>query len=158
MPVLVYVEDIDGRFQKSAFETVSYAREVARQAGTSLTAVTVGNVPDSALEELGQYGASRILNIHSEKLRAHSSQTYASVLAQAARAEDAGLIILSSSFSGKGLAPRLAIRLGAALIPDVTGLPEISGQRLSVKRNAFSGKAFATVASEADVKILTLSP
>lgn len=158
MAVIVYAENIDGQFKKSAFEAVSYAREIAGQAGTSLTAVSVGNVSDSSLEELGRYGASRVLNIRHEKLETFDSQAYASAIAGAAKAEEASVIILSSSFSGKGLAPRIAVKLKAALIPDVTVVPEISGQTLTVKRNVFSGKAFAEVESDAAIKILTLAP
>lgn len=158
MAVIVYAENIDGQFKKSAFEAVSYAREIAGQAGTSLTAVSVGNVSDSSLEELGRYGASRVLNIRHEKLETFDSQAYASAIAGAAKAEEVSVIILSSSFSGKGLAPRIAVKLKAALIPDVTVVPEISGQTLTVKRNVFSGKAFAEVESDAAIKILTLAP
>lgn len=158
MAVLVYIEHIEGQFKKPAFETLSYAREIADLAETSLTVIAIGNIPDTVFEEAGRYGASKVLKAAGENLATYDSQAYASVIAAAATAENAGIVILPGSFSAKALAPRLAVKLNAALVNDVTGLPEINGQQLTVKRNAFSGKAFATVKTEANVSILTLAP
>lgn len=158
MPVLAYIENIGGEFNKSAFEVISYAKEVARQSETSLTVISIGKVSATGLEAPGNYGADKILKADSQGLNTFDSGVYASVIAQAAAAEKADILILPGSFSGKGIAPRLAVKLNAALITDVTGLPEISGDRLTVKRNSFSGKAFATVKTETQTSILTLSP
>ncbi|QEC53346.1 electron transfer flavoprotein alpha subunit apoprotein [Anseongella ginsenosidimutans] len=158
MAVLAYIEHIDGQFQKSSFEIISYAKEIALLTGTSLTVVSIGGVRDDSLQTLGKYGASKILRATGETLNAFDSAAYAAVIANAAAAEDVRILILPGSFSGKGIAPRLAVKLNAALIPDVTELPAIKETQLTVKRNAFSGKAFATVTTGADKIILTLSP
>ena len=46
MSVLVYIENWDGALKKSTFEAVSYAKEVANNAGSELIAVSLGNVSD----------------------------------------------------------------------------------------------------------------
>jgi electron transfer flavoprotein alpha subunit len=44
MNVLVYIENITGKFKKSTYEVVSYAAAIAKQTGGTLTAVSIGNV------------------------------------------------------------------------------------------------------------------
>jgi len=157
MSVLVYVEQVDGKFKKSVFEAVSYAKAVADQQNTSLTAISIGNVAESELKALGQYGASKVLTVGSEQLQQFVNQAYASVIAEAARKESAGIVVLSNSFSGKGLAPRIAVKLKSGLADGVTSLPQ-TDNGFTVTRNAFSGKAFATVSLTSAVKVLSLSP
>ena len=143
MSVLVYIEHADGTFKKSAFEAVSYAKAIADQTGTNLTAISIGDVQEVQLQELGKYGASKVLNVSTEQLKNFINQAYASVVAEAASKENADIVVLSNSFSGKGLAPRIAVKLKAGLIDGATELPVINGGTFSVKKTAFSGKAFA---------------
>jgi electron transfer flavoprotein alpha subunit len=44
MSVLVYTENAGGKFKKSIFEAVSYARAIADQNNTTLTAISIGDV------------------------------------------------------------------------------------------------------------------
>ncbi len=68
MSVLVYTENWDGKFKKLSFELVSYAAGVAKMTGTSVTAVSIGNVEEAELKKLGNYGATRIINVSNEQL------------------------------------------------------------------------------------------
>ncbi|MBY0244461.1 MAG: electron transfer flavoprotein subunit alpha/FixB family protein [Sphingobacteriaceae bacterium] len=158
MSVLVYVEQVDGKFKKSVFETVSYAKAIATQIGTSLTAISIGNVNETELKELGKYGAEKVLNVGTEELKNFVNQAYASVISEAAAKESANIVVLSNSFTGKGLSPRIAVKLGAGLIDGATSLPTINGNFLSAKKSAFSGKAFATVEIHSENKVIALSP
>ena len=69
MPVLIYTENVDGKFKKSTFEAVSYARAIADQTNTSLTAISIGEVSADQLASLGKYGADKVLNVSGEKLK-----------------------------------------------------------------------------------------
>jgi electron transfer flavoprotein alpha subunit len=158
MSVLVYVEHADGKFKKSAYEAVSYAKAIAQQKGTNLTAISIGNVEEAQLKELGSYGASKVLNVTSDQLKNFINQAYASVISAAVRAESADVVVLSNSFSGKGLAPRLAVKLKAGLVDGATELPVIEGDKFSVKKTAFSGKAFAVTELTSAIKIIALNP
>src|SRR5690554_3977020 len=134
MSVLVYVENTAGEFKKSVFEVVSYAKSTADLLNTDLVAISIGSVNTSTLNNLGKYGASKILNVGSDDLKSFVNHSYAAVVASAAQAENANVIILSNSFSGKGLAPRVAAKLEAAFAPGAVALPEINGNDLTVKR------------------------
>jgi electron transfer flavoprotein alpha subunit len=158
MSVLVYIEHADGIFKKSAFEAVSYAKAVADQTGTNLTALSIGDVEEAQLQELGKYGTSKVLNVSTEQLKNFINQAYASVVAEAATKENADIVVLSNSFSGKGLAPRVAVKLKAGLIDGATELPVTNGATFSVKKTAFSGKAFAVTELSSAIKIIALNP
>lgn len=158
MSVLVYVENAEGKFKKSTFEAVSYAKEIADQLNTNLVALSIGNVADSFLADLGKYGASKVLFVSDDKLKSFVNQAYASIIASAAKTEDAKVVVLSASFSGKGLAPRVAVKLEAGLVDGAVELPELSGGKFNVKKNAFSGKAFAHVELTSERKIISLVP
>ena len=158
MSVLVYVEQVDGKFKKSVFEAVSYAKAIADQNNTHLTAISIGNIPESELKELGKYGASKVLNVSSDQLNNFVNQAYASVIAEAAGKESANIVVLSNSFSGKGLAPRIAVKLKAGLIDGAVELPKIDGASFSVKKTAFSGKAFAVTELTSENKVIALNP
>ena len=158
MPVLVYAENADGKFKKSTFEVVSYARAIADQNNTSLIAIAVGNIGTDELVSLGKYGAEKVLYASNEKLKNFINQAYASIIAEAAKKTGADIIVLSNSFSGRGLAPRLAVKLEAGLADGAVALPDQSGGKFRVKKTAFSGKAFATVELTSACKVISLTP
>jgi electron transfer flavoprotein alpha subunit len=158
MSVLVYVEQVEGKFKKSVFEAVSYAKAIADQQGENLTAISIGNVDDGELKALGTYGASKVLTVTNDQLKNFVNQAYASIIAEAAGKEGAKVIVLSNSFSGKGLAPRVAVKLKAGLVDGAVEIPKTDGGKFLVKKTAFSGKAFAVTELTSDVKIIALNP
>ena len=61
MSVLVYTESENGKFKKTALEVASYAKAVADQLGTTVTAVSI-NANDTS--ELGNYGVDKVLKVY----------------------------------------------------------------------------------------------
>ncbi|HLT41436.1 MAG TPA: electron transfer flavoprotein subunit alpha/FixB family protein [Sphingobacteriaceae bacterium] len=158
MSVLVYIENTEGSFKKSVFEVISYAKATAALLNTSLTAISIGNVDSSELESIGEYGVSKVLTVDNEQLKTFNNQAYASIITQAVQKEGADVIVFSNSFSGKGLAPRVAAKLEAAYAGNVISLPEVKNNGLTVKRNVFSGKAFAYTELTAVKKVIAINP
>ncbi|OOQ62060.1 electron transfer flavoprotein subunit alpha/FixB family protein [Mucilaginibacter pedocola] len=158
MPVLVYAENAGGKFKKSTFEAVSYAKAIADATNTGLTAISIGDVAAADLAALGNYGAEKVLNVANDKLKNFVNQAYASVIAEAAKAEGADIVVLSNSFSGRGLAPRIGVKLQAGVADGAVALPSIEGGKFTVKKTAFSGKAFATVELTSAIKVVSLTP
>lgn len=158
MSVLVYIENTAGELKKSAFEAVSYAKDIADKLNTELVALSIGKVSNDALQALGNYGATKILNADTDKLSSFVNQAYASIIAAAAKQEGASALVISNTFSGKALAPRVAAKLEAGLASGVIELPTIEGDIWEVKRTAFSNKAISTVQLQAAIKIFTVNP
>ncbi len=153
MSVLVYTESEEGKFKKIALEAVSYAKGIADLLGTSVTAVTING---DDVSELGNYGASKVLKVSNDKLNNFNAQAYADAISQAAKNENAQVVVISSSANSKYLAPLLAINLEAGYVPNVTGLPT-STSPFKVTSNVFSNKAFAETEFTTNVKLIGLA-
>ncbi len=153
MSVLVYIESEEGKFKKASFEVASYAKEVAGMMGTSVTAVTF-NAED--VSELGTYGVDKVLKINNEKLKNFNAEAYSDAIKQAAEKEGSKVVVLSQSANSKYLAPLLAVQLEAGYASNVVGIPE-STDPFTVKRTAFTNKAFSFTKIDTDVKVLGLS-
>ena len=153
MSVLVYTETENGKFKKNAFEVASYAHTIAQQLGTSVTAISF-NADDNS--SLGTYGVSKVLNVANSDLKTFNAKAYATAVAEAATAEDAKVIIVSSSTDTKFMAPLVAGNLKAGYVPNVVGAPE-STSPFTVKRTAFSNKGFAHTQLNTDIKIIGVS-
>ncbi|WP_347922885.1 electron transfer flavoprotein subunit alpha/FixB family protein [Pontimicrobium sp. SW4] len=151
MSVLVYTESEQGKFKKVALEVASYAKAVASQMGTTVTAVTF-NVSDAS--ELGNYGVDKVLNI--TNTNEFNAKIYADALKQAAEKEDAKVVIVSSSADAKYLAPLLAVGLNAGYVSNVIEAPT-STSPFTVKRTAFTNKAFSLTEINTEVKIVGVS-
>ncbi|MFU8843802.1 MAG: electron transfer flavoprotein subunit alpha/FixB family protein [Bacteroidales bacterium] len=156
MSVLVFTENWDGKFKKLSFELVSFAHGIAKMAGTSVTALSIGEVNDEELTRLGNYGATKILKAADPRLVNLVNSAYSSVIAQAAQKEGAQIVVIANNFTGKALAPRVSVKLKAGLVAGVTALPSTLDPFVITKK-AFTGKAFAHVKVNSPVKILTLA-
>lgn len=153
MSVLVYIESENGKFKKVSYEAASYAKGVADQLGTSVTAISI-NADDNA--SLGAYGVSKVLNVASDKLAKFNAEAYADAIAQAAKNEDAKVVIIGQTANDKYIAPILAVDLDAGYASNVVELPT-STEPFQVKRTAFTNKAFNLTNISTDVKLIGVS-
>ena len=153
MSVLVYTESEQGKFKKTAFEVASYAKAVAEQLGTTVTAVTF-NADETS--ELGNFGVDKVLKVNSSELEKFNAKSYANVLKQAAEQEESKVVILSSSADSKYLAPLLAVGLEAGYASNVVEAPSNTSP-FTVKRTAFTNKAFNLTSIDSDIKLIGVS-
>ncbi|MDG2073166.1 MAG: electron transfer flavoprotein subunit alpha/FixB family protein [Polaribacter sp.] len=153
MSVLVFADSSEGKFKKSAFEVVSYGKKIAEQLGFNVVAVTI-NVADAS--ELYTYGAEKVVSVSNDQITTFNAKAYASVLKQIASKENASAVIIDSSIDGLYLAPMVAVNLEAGYASNVVELPS-STSPFTVKRKAFSNKAFSNTIISTDVKIIGLA-
>ena len=152
MSILIYAESAEGKFKKTAFELASYAKKIAGETGSTVTAVTV---IAADVSPLGKYGVDKVLNVKNDKLNSFNAKAYADVIKQAAQKEGAKIVILSSTTDSLYLAPLVAVGLEAGYVSNVVALPE-SISPFRVKRNAFSNKAFNVTEINTDIKVLAI--
>ncbi len=153
MSVLVFADNSEGKFKKSAFEVTSYGKKVAELAQTNLVVLTI-NAND--VSELANYGADKILKINNDKLTGFNAKAYANVIIQAANKENSNIVIVDSSTNGLFLAPIVAVGLEAGYASNVMALPS-STDPLSVKRKAFSSNAFNITEISTPNKLIALA-
>jgi electron transfer flavoprotein alpha subunit len=156
MSVLVYAEVNKGRVKKASLECINYAAKIAELTGSTVTAIA-NNADAGQLEEIGKAGASKILSVKNDKLNSDSMLISAAV-EQAAKAENAKIIVFAFDMVGKAVAPRLSARLKAGLVAGAVDYPVVNGNALEVKKTVFSGKATALYSINSDVKVISLLP
>jgi electron transfer flavoprotein alpha subunit len=156
MSVLIFIDSAEGHVKKSSFEALTYGAHLAKQLGTSAEGVLLGTVADD-VAGLGKYGVSKIHHVANDTLNHVDAQVYAKAIADVATAAGATVIVLSHNVTGKAVSPRLSARLKAGLVAGAVGLPD-TGNGFVAKKGVFSGKAFAHIAVNTPVKILSISP
>jgi electron transfer flavoprotein alpha subunit len=156
MSVLIFVDHTDeGHIKKASHEAISYGAKIAGQMGDVAEAVVLGKVSED-LAALGQHGAKKVHHVQNDNLNSFDSQVQAKVIAQVAEQTGAKVIVFSNNSSGKALAPRVAVRLKAGLVAGATALPDTSN-KFTIRKNVFSGKAFANVSINSDIKVISLN-
>lgn len=155
MSVLIYTENWDGKFKKLSHELVSYGKAIAENLNTSAVVISIGEVAENTLKDLGNYGADKIVNVNDERLKGLSNQPYAKIISQVAEKEDASVIIFANNFTGKAVAPRVSVQLKAGLAAGVVELPS-SYDPFIIKRKVFTNKAFANVKINSEKKVISL--
>ena len=153
MSVLIFAESNNGKLNKASLEVASYAKEIADQMGTTVTALAI-NTNDT--DALGKYGVSKVLNVSNDNLKNFNAKAYAEAISQAAEAENASLIVMSSTTDGKYLSPLVAASRNAGYASNVVALPE-STAPFKVKRTAFSNKAFNITEITSENKVIALA-
>lgn len=152
--VLVFAEHTKGVFKKAAFEAVTYGAKTAQALGTECVALALGEADN--LGQLGIYGASKVYQIKSDHLQQFDSQTYTTAIAKAAEHLGASVVVLNHSSTGKSIVGRLAVNMKAGSVAGANALPKVEGDKFTVEKAVFSGKAIATYEISADHKVISV--
>ncbi|MBT7276866.1 MAG: electron transfer flavoprotein subunit alpha/FixB family protein, partial [Woeseiaceae bacterium] len=136
-------------------EAVSYAAQLANKIGTDAIAITIAHQGDA--NELGNYGANKILTITDETLNSFNNQSYANAIVAASNHVNAETVVISNTNNGKAIAPIIAAKREAALITNAIELPS-SLSPFTIKRKAFSSKAYALFSSDSNQKVISITP
>jgi electron transfer flavoprotein alpha subunit len=156
MSVLVFIDQADGAIRKNSFEALCYGAKIAEMTGQEATGIVLGTVKDE-LSTLGKYGVKKIYQVSSPALNHLDAQVYTKVIGDAVQQTGATVVVFSNNLTGKSVAARLAARLKAGLVSGAIGLPDTTNGFI-VKKNVFSGKAYAFVSVNTPVKIIALNP
>lgn len=153
--VLIFTEIADGAIKKSSLEAVYYGSKVAEMMGTSAVALAIGKADAAELAKAGNFGASKVLHAADSRLETANNMAYATVLIEAVKNTGAKVIVTAKSSLADAVTARAAGSLKAAVVGNVTDLPSLDGG-FKVKRSIFTGKAFAEVTVNSDVKVLAI--
>ncbi len=156
MSVIVYTENWNGKFKKLTFELVSYARKLAEMLDTEPIAVSIGNVGEEELKKLSTYGIKKIVSVADEKLESFDNRIYTRIIADVVSKYSGRLVVMSNNNIGKSIAPRLSVRMKAAICSGVHQLPE-SLEPFIIQKRVFSGNAVSRMELKTELKIITLA-
>ncbi len=150
MSVIVFCEYEQG-FKKMVLETITYGRKMATSLGVDLVAVV--NDPGFDQETLKKYGVTKAITYDSVPVG--DSQANSRVLSEIVRDKGGRIVVMPFNSTGKSIAGQLAVRVSAAVVTSVSGLP-LSYDPLLVPVTVFSGKATADIQVNSDKAVLAL--
>ncbi|WCK53714.1 electron transfer flavoprotein subunit alpha/FixB family protein [Aneurinibacillus sp. Ricciae_BoGa-3] len=153
--VLVIAETRDGNLRNVSFEALAAASRVAD--GGEVSAVILGSDAGNYVDQLGQYGASKVYVVSNNALSSYTTDAYFQALRQAIETVQPDAIFMPHTAIGKDVAPRLAARLNLGLVSDVVDL-ELNGDDIVFTRPIYAGKAFEKKKVSEGIPFATIRP
>ncbi len=136
--LLVLIDHGDGEPRKVSLQMLSEATKIASETGDTVAAVWLGAGAESAAERLGAHGATKLYHWDSEDAFGYVTLPQVEALQSIIEGGDVSGLFFSSGNHTKDVASRLAIRVGAGVITDVTDLAVEDGS-LAGTKEVFGG-------------------
>jgi electron transfer flavoprotein alpha subunit len=155
--VLAVAEQRDGALRKVSSEVVTGARRLADALAARVDALVVAASPVQGADQLGGFGADKVITLTNPAFGRYAPEGYARVIADRARAGGYRAVLFAASAGGRDLAPRVAARLGVALAQDITDLA-FEGGAVTVIHPVYAGKALLKLKLTATPAVVSLRP
>jgi electron transfer flavoprotein alpha subunit len=155
MPVIIFTEHSEDIIKKSSLEAISYGVAIAAKLNTEAISLVVGQT-NMNLASLGEYGIKKVIHADDSTINTSDNQSLATIITNTAEKFHADIIIFSNTISAKGIAPRVSVKMKAGMVSGAVTLPDLTNGFV-VKKNVFSGKAFADINILSNKKIITLN-
>ncbi len=144
--ILVIAEQKDGKLNRTTWEAVAAAQQLAAGAIPVKVAVFGQSVAGVAAE-LAEAAVAEVLTVEHEVLGSYTADAFVHAAAALVAAEQPQYVVLAHTYQTRDFAPMLAARLDRALVTDVVGIKEHGGQP-AFARPMFQGKLVADVVLE----------
>jgi electron transfer flavoprotein alpha subunit len=157
--VLVFAETRNGELRKVAFEAITAARQlVDASGGGEVHALLCGAAGIGAkAPQLGTYGADVVLVAESAGFATFARESIAATLAERAKSGGYRAIIVGFSSQGRDLGPRVAAKLDAPIVTDVTSIAS-SGDTMTVKHPGYANKVIMTLVVSGPQVVISVRP
>ena len=153
MSIIVYAESWEGKFRKSTFEAISYAKKISEGLQKDVKSICVGSIEEDELKKLGDYGSSSV-DVY-PNISKSDCKSVAEVINE--HSQEANFIIFSNTFNAKSIAPRVSAKLSAGLVSNViSNLEDVNNP--TFKRQSFSSKAIETVKLNTKQAVISIAP
>jgi electron transfer flavoprotein alpha subunit len=146
-PTLVFIEQRDGKVHPASLQLLTAARKIA--VDDAPVACVIGHELGQVAETVAACGASRVVLVDDPALARYRARPYARALQGVIEQVEPGVVLVATTFMGRDLAPRVAVRCGAALATDCVDIWSLDEGGLGVRRPMFCGKCFAELSMPA---------
>ena len=156
--VAIFAQQVDNKLSSIAFELIGKAHELAADLGTEVTAVVLGSGIANLADELGEYGADKVVVIDNKELETYRTEPYAQALSAYINEYKPEIMLVGATAIGRDLGPTVSARVATGLTADCTSLEigdfplvaregqEQKHNQLLMTRPAFGGNTIATIA------------
>jgi len=158
--VYVFAQQVDNELSSIAFELIGKGKELATTLGTEVTAVLLGKDVAALTDELGAYGADKVIVVDNPLLETYRTEPYAQALTAVINEFKPEIMLVGATAIGRDLGPTVSARVATGLTADCTVLEigdfplnpvpgkedEQKHNQLLMTRPAFGGNTIATIA------------
>jgi electron transfer flavoprotein alpha subunit len=150
--ILVLVDHVDGTVRKTTNELLTIAKRLGEP---SAVYIGSGETPTDALKK---FGAEKIYVVDDAEIKGYLVAPKAEALQQLVeKAGDVGAVLISSSYEGKEIAGRLAIKIGSGLITDAVDVQAGEGGPVTTQ-SVFAGNYTVQAKVTQGTPIITVKP
>jgi electron transfer flavoprotein alpha subunit len=139
--ILVVAEQRDGRLNRATLETIAAAQKLAGEA--PIKAVVLGQSVGAVAQELAT-SVSEVMVVEHATLATYTPDAFTAAVQQVVASAKPAYVLFPHTYQTRDFAPMAALRMGASLITDVTGING-TGPGASFLRPMFQGKLSAEV-------------
>jgi len=148
---LIVAEHANGKLSKSAYELATAARGLKRG---DVAALVLGSGVASVAGAAALI-ADQVLVADTAELAQYDAEVWSAAVAQIASEGEAEVVLIAGSRSGREYSPRVAVKLDAPLLEDVTSLKDEGGV-LHAEHYTFLTRVTERVEAKAPVVVVTV--
>jgi electron transfer flavoprotein alpha subunit len=152
--ILIVAEYAAGKLSRSTQEMVTCARELGREDPVLL--LVLGRDVTAIVNEAA-FLADQVLVADLPGLELYDPELWAAAVAQIAAEGDAHTVLISGSRSGREYSPRVAVKLDAPLLEDVTSLRHSKGT-VSAEHYTYLARVTEKIETQAKTVVATVKP
>ncbi|MEI2764107.1 MAG: electron transfer flavoprotein subunit alpha/FixB family protein [Dermatophilaceae bacterium] len=150
--VLVVAETTASGVRKPTLELLTVARGLGEPA-----AVVFGEPSGAVVEQLGEYGATKVYAVAAPEIEDFLSLPKAEAVVAIAQRVSPLAVLVTSGPEGKDVAARVAVRLGSGIVTDATGV-RASGATVTTTQSVLAGRWVATSEVVRGPAVVTMRP
>jgi electron transfer flavoprotein alpha subunit len=149
--VLVIAEHLHGKFPKTTLVGLTAGKTLAEKAGGKCLAIVLGSGIDGLANELATYGVD-VVAVDGAPFEHYVADAYTAAIADVVKEKGVEDVVATATAVGKDLMPRLAARLGAGMVSDISGIVDAT----TFVRPMWAGNLFATVKVEGTPRVISV--
>ena len=149
--VLVIAEHLHGKFPKTTLVGLTAGKTLAEKAGGKCLAIVLGSGIDGLAKDLATYGVD-VVAVDGAPFEHYVADAYTAAIADVVKEKSVEDVVATATAVGKDLMPRLAARLGAGMVSDISAIVDAT----TFVRPMWAGNLFATVKVEGTPRVISV--
>ncbi|MGB6977939.1 MAG: hypothetical protein WBD66_01950, partial [Candidatus Acidiferrales bacterium] len=118
MKILLITEQREAKWNKTSFETLAAAQQIAQATSGTVTGVVIGKGVAALADELAAYQLDEVLLVEHDLLAQYTPDGFSIALRQVIEVARPDLVLLPHTYQVRDFAPKLAASLGKGMVGD----------------------------------------
>jgi electron transfer flavoprotein alpha subunit len=145
--ILIIAEQRESKLNRATWETIAAAQQMS--GGMPIKVAVFGAAVSAVATELAAAAVAEVLTVEHPALEQYTADGFVQALHDAIGSVRPTYVFLPHSYQARDFAPKLAAKLGRALLTDCIGIKQVDGRPAFV-RLMFQGKIAADVVPEGE--------